>query len=99
VITVMIVATGHISGAHFNPAVTVAFASTGRFPWRQVPAYIGGQLLAATAAAFLLRAVLGDVASVGATLPSVALGPALVLEMHVEPTRSTHGCMSSTVKR
>ena len=59
VIMVMIYATGHISGAHFNPAVTVAFASTGRFPWSEVPAYVVGQLVAATLAAILLQALLG----------------------------------------
>ncbi|HMA35420.1 MAG TPA: aquaporin [Chloroflexia bacterium] len=37
----MIAATGHISGAHFNPAVSVAFALARHFPWREVPAYIG----------------------------------------------------------
>lgn len=81
VIAVMIAATGHISGAHFNPAVTLAFASAGRFPWRQVPAYIAGQVGAAILAAFMLRLVIGDVASMGATQPTIALGPALVLEI------------------
>ena len=37
-VMVMIYAVGHISGAHFNPAVTVAFSSVGRFPWKEVPA-------------------------------------------------------------
>lgn len=35
-VMVMVYAVGHISGAHFNPAVTIAFASCGRFPWKQV---------------------------------------------------------------
>lgn len=43
-ITVMITATGHLSGTHFNPAVTVAFALTRHFAWRDVPLYIAGQL-------------------------------------------------------
>src|SRR2546425_9319533 len=47
IITVMIAATGHLSGAHFNPAVTLAFALTRHFPWRDVPLYIGAQLLGA----------------------------------------------------
>ena len=36
VVMVMIYSVGHISSAHFNPAVSIAFASCNRFPWRQV---------------------------------------------------------------
>jgi MIP family channel proteins len=82
VIAVMVAATGHISGAHFNPAVTLAFATTGRFPWRQVPGYIIGQCLAALAAAAALGALIGGpVAQLGSTQPSVGPGTALVLEI------------------
>jgi MIP family channel proteins len=70
VIMAMIYAIGHISGAHFNPAVTCAFALTRHFPWRQVFAYWGAQLAGATVAAAILRGSLGNVAHVGATLPS-----------------------------
>ena len=80
VVAGMIYATGHISGAHFNPAVTVAFAATGRFPWRQVPLYTGGQFGAALIAALLLRAVFGPVAGLGATLPATTLASSFVLE-------------------
>lgn len=45
VVMAMISAVGDISGAHFNPAVTLAFASGGRFPWRDVPAYALSQFL------------------------------------------------------
>lgn len=69
VIMVMIMATGHLSGAHFNPSVTCAFALTRHFPWREVPWYIGGQLTGATAGALTLRALLGPTANLGATLP------------------------------
>ncbi|XP_028751782.1 aquaporin NIP1-2-like [Neltuma alba] len=48
---------GHISGAHFNPAVTLAFASTKRFPLKQVPAYILIQVLGSTLASVTLRLV------------------------------------------
>jgi aquaporin NIP len=58
VVCVMIYATGHISGAHFNPAVTLGFASSGRFPWREVPGYAGVQCLAAIAAMLVLRLIL-----------------------------------------
>jgi aquaporin NIP len=70
VIMAMIYAFGHVSGAHFNPAVTVSFALTRHFPWPRTVAYIAVQVAGALAAAALLRASLGDVASVGATIPS-----------------------------
>ncbi len=70
VIMAMIYAVGHVSGAHFNPAVTFAFALTRHFPWPRALLYWAAQSAGAIAAAVLLRASLGDVADVGATLPS-----------------------------
>jgi MIP family channel proteins len=66
----MIYAVGHISGAHFNGAVTFAFALTRHFPWHRAAGYWAAQLTGAILAAFLLRASLGDIADVGATQPS-----------------------------
>jgi aquaporin NIP len=70
VILAMIAAFGHISGAHFNPAVTVAFALTRHFPWREVFWYVGGQMVGAALGALTLRLLIGDAARLGATLPS-----------------------------
>jgi len=70
VIMVMIYAVGHVSGAHFNAAVTFAFALTRHFPWPRVAAYWGAQLTGALVAALVLRASLGNIAHVGATYPS-----------------------------
>ena len=70
VIMAMIYAVGHISGAHFNGAVTFAFALTRHFPWTRAGAYWAAQLTGAIAAAAVLRASLGNIAHVGATLPS-----------------------------
>ena len=70
VIMAMIYAVGHVSGAHFNGAVTIAFALTRHFPWRRAGAYWGAQFAGALAAAAVLRASLGNIAHVGATLPS-----------------------------
>jgi aquaporin NIP len=70
VIMAMIYAVGHVSGAHFNAAVTFAFALTRHFPWPRVFAYWGAQFVGAFSAALLLRASLGNIAHVGATLPS-----------------------------
>ena len=81
VIMVMIYATGHICGAHFNPAVTIAFWAFGRFPGRWVGPYVAGQLVAALAAALALRAILGDVAQLGATSPQTGLWPSFALEV------------------
>ncbi len=79
VVCVMIYATGHISGAHFNPAVTVAFASAGRFPWREVPAYALGQVAAAIAAIGLLSTFTGSTV-LGETVPRLGTLPSLGVE-------------------
>lgn len=81
VVGVMIFATGHVSGAHFNPAVTLAFALSGRFPWREVPAYLVAQFLAAALACLTLVVLVGDAASLGATVPAVPLARAFGIEV------------------
>jgi MIP family channel proteins len=70
IITVMIYAFGHISGAHFNPAVTLAFVLARHFPVRRLIGYWSAQLLGATLAAGCLRLLFGNVAHLGATLPA-----------------------------
>jgi len=60
---------GAVSGAHLNPAVSLAFAMRGDFPWYRVPGYIIVQLAGATLAALFLLAVFGNVGHLGATLP------------------------------
>jgi MIP family channel proteins len=75
-----IYAIGHISGAHFNPSVTFAFALSRHFPWSRAVGYWGAQVTGALAAAALLRASLGNRADVGATLPSGSQGQAFLWE-------------------
>lgn len=70
VVAAMVYSTGHISGAHINPAVTLGFALARHFPWRQVPWYWASQLAGALAASFTLGYLLGMVSDMGATLPS-----------------------------
>ena len=60
---------GAVSGAHLNPAVTLAFATRGDFPWKRVPGYIITQLSGATLACLFLLAVFGNIRHMGATLP------------------------------
>ena len=81
IIMVMIAAIGHLSGAHFNPAVTITFALTRHFPWREVPFYVAGQLVGATLGALTLRAIFGPVAALGATVPSGSAMQSLGLEV------------------
>lgn len=76
----MVYAVGHISGAHLNPAVSLAFALTRHFPPRRVAAYWGAQATGALVAAALLRASLGDVADIGTTGPSGSIGQAFLWE-------------------
>lgn len=80
VIMAMVAATGHLSGAHLNPAVTVAFAVNRHFPWRDVAAYAAAQVAGATAGAFVLRLAFDSAADLGATAPSGSAAQALVLE-------------------
>ncbi len=63
---------GKISGAHLNPAVSIAFALRGDFPWRRVPGYIVVQLIGATLACLLLQAVIGVSATYGSNYPAAA---------------------------
>jgi glycerol uptake facilitator-like aquaporin len=70
VIAAMVYATGHLSGAHLNPAVTLGFVLARHFPPRRLLAYAAAQLAGALAAAGFLRLVLGNVAQLGATLPA-----------------------------
>ena len=82
VIMVMIYATGHLSGAHINPAVTIAFTITRHFPAREALAYIAAQLVGATIGAILLVAVWpGEPANLGATTATVGAGSAFVYEL------------------
>jgi aquaporin Z len=60
---------GAVSGAHLNPAVSLAFALRGDFPWKRVPGYIIIQLIGATLACLFLLAVFGNIKHLGATLP------------------------------
>jgi aquaporin NIP len=82
VIMAMVYATGHLSGAHINPAVTIAFTLTRHFPVRDALAYVGAQLAGAVAAALaLLAAWTNRTADLGATVPSVGTGTALMYEV------------------
>jgi aquaporin Z len=60
---------GTVSGAHLNPAVSIAFAARGDFPWKRVPAYVVAQFLGAILATLLLWALIGKQGSAGLTLP------------------------------
>ncbi|KAJ1414168.1 Major intrinsic protein [Sesbania bispinosa] len=82
-LTVMVLAysLGHISGAHFNPAVTIAHASTKRFPFKQVPAYIVAQVLGSTLASGTLRLIFsGKENHFAGTLPAGSDLQAFVVE-------------------
>jgi aquaporin Z len=74
---------GAVSGAHLNPAVSIAFALRGDFPWKRVPAYIVAQFVGAALATLLLWALIGKQGSAGLTLPGhgISAGTALLWEM------------------
>jgi aquaporin Z len=70
---------GTVSGAHLNPAVSIAFALRGDFPWRRVPGYIAAQFAGAMLATLLLWALIGRHGSAGLTLPGPGISPAIAL--------------------
>jgi MIP family channel proteins len=80
VVVAMVYALGHLSGAHLNPAVTLAFWSVRRFPGAEVVPYVAAQCGGAVLAAFVLRATLGAVGSSGATVPALPLPAAFGVE-------------------
>jgi aquaporin Z len=70
---------GGVSGAHLNPAVSVAFALRGDFPWRRVPRYIVAQLAGAVLATLLLIGLIGKQGSAGLTLPGPGISTPVAL--------------------
>jgi glycerol uptake facilitator protein len=63
IVIATVYALGHIGGNHINPAVTLGLAASGKFPWSQVPAYIGAQVVGAVVGAAAIIGVLGQKAS------------------------------------
>lgn len=81
IIAAMIYATGHISGAHLNPAVSLGFVLARHFPVRRLAAYWAAQLAGALAAAVVLRLILGDAAHLGTALPAGGAWQSFALEV------------------
>lgn len=81
-VTAIILFMGRVSGAHLNPAVSVAFTLRGDFPWRRVPGYVAVQLAGAALAAWFLQAVVHVSAAHGATYPAPgwSAGDAFLME-------------------
>jgi aquaporin Z len=74
---------GTVSGAHLNPAVTLAFAARRNFPWSRVPGYLVAQIVGGVAAASFLRAMFGTRGLLGATTPGAGVGDFRALVMEV----------------
>jgi aquaporin NIP len=81
IVVAMIYALGDVSGAHLNPAVTIAFAASRRFSWSEVPTYIAAQITGAFAASGTLRLLFPADAKLGATLPAGLPMQSFVLEV------------------
>jgi aquaporin NIP len=76
----LIAALGDVSGAHFNPAVTVGFWTAGRFPAKYVPRYIAAQFIGAFLASLTVRGLFSSDANLGATIPAGSFSQSFVLE-------------------
>jgi len=88
----MILFMGAVGGAHLNPAVSLGFALRRDFPWGRVPGYIAAQLVGATAACLVLRAMFGNVGQLGATVP----GPGIsTLQATIIEALLTFGLLST----
>ncbi len=82
-VMVIIYFMGTVSGAHLNPAVTLAFAVRGNFPWSRVPGYVLAQIAGGVAAAIFLRVMFGTIGNLGATLPGTDVSAVQALAMEV----------------
>jgi aquaporin NIP len=80
IIMSMIYSLGNISGAHFNPAVSIAFTISGRFPVNRLPGYIVSQLTGAMLASFILKFLFVSNQFLGATIPAGTDMQSFVLE-------------------
>jgi aquaporin NIP len=81
VVMAMIYTFGDVSGAHLNPAVTLAFAAARRFAWKDVPGFIGAQIGGACLASGVLRLLFPTNVKLGATLPFGAAMQSFILEV------------------
>ncbi len=81
IVLAMIHTFGDVSGAHFNPAVSLGFAIARRFSWSNVPGYIGAQLLGACGASLVLRFLFPESETLGATLPSGVWSQSFIIEI------------------
>lgn len=81
VVLALIYALGDVSGAHFNPAVTIGFSLAGRFPWAKVPGFLLAQAVGALAASSLLHGLFPLDGKLGSTLPTGTEGQSFVLEI------------------
>ena len=90
---------GATSGAHLNPAVSIAFAARGDFPWKRVPGYIVAQLVGALLACLLLLALFGNVGSLGANNPGPGITALQALVMEVVLTVGLVSTILGTASR
>jgi aquaporin Z len=81
IVMAMIYAFGETSGAHFNPAVTIAFAYAKKFAWKEVPTYILFQILGAFTASLIMWFLFPESELLGSTIPKVDVWRAFVLEL------------------
>ena len=90
---------GTVSGAHLNPAVSIAFAARGDFPWRRVPGYVLVQLVGATLAVLFLDAMFGKVGMLGATVPGAGIDSTQALLMELVLTVGLLSTILGTASR
>lgn len=90
---------GAVSGAHLNPAVSIAFAARGDFPWRRVPGYVGAQLFGASLSVLFLLAVFGRVGMLGATVPGAGVNDSQAMLVELVLTAGLVSTILGTASR
>lgn len=80
IVLAMIYAVGHVSGAHMNPAVSIAFAAVRRLPVKELPFYLFAQTIGALTGSFVLKLVLPSSPTLGMTIPTGSVSQSFVLE-------------------